>query len=76
MTEQDYRIEKVFLALRTQAGIEHLSEYTDLFVSDREQKLQQRQKDWLIDMYDDILVLTDKGMDVYNTIITDLFAKV
>lgn len=76
MTEQDYRIEKVFLALRTQAGVENISTYSDLFVKDREKKLSQWQKDWIVDCYEDILVLTDKGMDVYNTIITDLFEKV
>lgn len=75
MTEQDYRIEKVFLALRTQAGVEGISEYADLFVSDREKKIIAWQQDDLVDYYDDIFVLKDKGMDVYNTIITDLFAK-
>lgn len=75
MTEQDYRIEKVFLALRTQAGIEDVSQYADLFVADRETKLIKRQEDDLVDYYDDIFVLKDKGMDLYNSIITDLFAK-
>jgi len=75
MTEQDYRIEKVFLALRTQAGIEHVSQYTNLFVVDREKKLTTRKKDNLVDYYDDILVLTDKGMDLYNSIVTELFEK-
>ena len=45
MTEQDYRIEKVFLALRTQAGVENISTYSDLFVKDREKKLIQWQED-------------------------------
>jgi oxygen-independent coproporphyrinogen-3 oxidase len=75
MTDQDYRIEKVFLALRTQAGIDHLSDYVDLFVPDREQKITQWQKDGVVDYFDDILVLKDKGMDVYNSIITELFQK-
>ena len=75
MTEQDYRIEKVFLALRTQAGIEDVSQYADLFVADREKKLIKRQEDDLVDYYDDIFVLKDKGMDLYNSIITDLFVK-
>ncbi len=75
MTEQDYRIEKVFLALRTQAGIENVSEYADLFVTDREKKVQQWKKDGLVDYYEDILVLTEKGMDLYNSIVTDLFAE-
>ena len=75
MAEQDYRIEKAFLALRTQAGIEDVSWYTDLFVADREEKLVTWQKADLIDYFDDILVLKDKWMDLYNTIITDLFAK-
>jgi oxygen-independent coproporphyrinogen III oxidase len=75
MTDQDYRIEKVFLALRTQAGIEQVSAYADLFVPDREKKVSQRQKEELVDYYEDILVLKDKGMDVYNTIVTELFEK-
>lgn len=75
MTDQDYRIEKVFLALRTQAGIEGVSVYTDLFIPDREKKITQRQKEDLVDYYEDILVLKDKGMDVYNTIVTELFEK-
>jgi len=75
MTEHDYRIEKAFLALRTQAGIEDVSMYTDLFVADRKEKLVMWQKDDLIDYFDDILVLKDKGMDLYNSIITDLFVK-
>jgi coproporphyrinogen III oxidase-like Fe-S oxidoreductase len=75
MTEQDYRIEKVFLALRTQAGVEGISAYADLFISDREKKITAWQQDDLVDYYDDIFVLKDKGMDVYNTIITELFEK-
>ena len=75
MTEKDYRIEKVFLALRTQAGIEDVSVYTDLFIPSWKKKLQERQQAWFVDYYDDILVLTDKGMDMYNSIITDLFEK-
>jgi hypothetical protein len=33
------------------------------------------QQDDLVDYYDDIFVLKDKGMDLYNTIITELFEK-
>jgi len=76
MDERDFRIEKVFLALRTQAGIENVSSYSDLFVSDWEEKIKDWTDRWLVDYYEDILVLTDKWMDVYNSIITDLFADV
>ncbi len=75
MDEQNYRIEKAFLALRTSHGLSHVASYADLFVADWEAKLEE----WMASDYvfyaEDTLHLTDEGMDVYNTIITELFEK-
>jgi len=75
LDEQDYRIEKAFLALRTSHGLQHVSSYADLFVSDWAEKLEERMANDYVFYAEDTLVLQDEGMDVYNTIITELFEK-
>ncbi len=75
MDGQDYRIEKAFLALRTSHGLSKVSSYADLFVADWAEKLEEWMAHGYVFYAEDVLTLTDEGMDVYNTVITELFEK-
>jgi len=55
--------------------LKNISSYADLFVSDREAKLEEWMAHGYVFYAEDALTLTDEGMDVYNTIITELFEK-
>ena len=74
MNESDLLIEEFFLRLRTSEGIADISKFTPLLVSNHE-SLENYTNEWLIDLDWTKLQLTDEGMNVYNTIITDLLQK-
>ena len=76
IASKDFAIEACFLALRTDAGVMLTDETTALFVPHRKKLLQQWQESDLC-VYDDTkLVLTDEGMDKYNSLITDLLKEI
>lgn len=90
MTNKDFLIEKFFLNLRTNQWIKDLSQFTEVLVPNYETKIKKYQDEWFIenlklaplwkggrgDLPATNLKLTDSGMDVFNTIITDLLQEI
>ncbi len=76
MTEKDLLIESFFLRLRTDEGIVNIEEYVSILVPQYKEIIKKYTEEWLFlgDPYK--LVLSDQGMDVSNTIITDLLKEV
>lgn len=64
--------EKAMLWLRTDHWIQNLSHYTPLLSSDAFAKIEERTEWWYCTYQNDCLKLTDLGMAVYNTLLTDL----
>lgn len=76
LNESDLLIEEFFLRLRTREGIADLSKFTSALVPNYEWLITNYTWAWLVE-YDWVkLKLTDKGMNVYNSIITDLLQKI
>ena len=69
-------IENFFLGLRTDQGIKQIGEYNDLLVSDWQDKIQCYEKQGLLVEKNGTLILTDQGMNVYNSVVTNLLAEV
>jgi hypothetical protein len=64
------------LALRTSAGVDDINHFHSLLVTHREAIIEDLVDQWLA-MYDDErLQLTDAGMDVYNSIVTELLGHI
>jgi oxygen-independent coproporphyrinogen-3 oxidase len=64
--------EKIMLGLRTDHWISNLPEYSSLLTPDYQEKVQEREKQWLCTYIKEKLILTDIGMAVYNSILTEL----
>ncbi|MFA6255689.1 MAG: DUF559 domain-containing protein [Candidatus Absconditabacterales bacterium] len=76
LNESDLLIEEFFLRLRTREGIADLSKFTSALVPNYEGLITNYTGAGLVE-YDGVkLKLTDKGMNVYNSIITDLLQKI
>lgn len=76
LKKKDFLAEQFFLALRTQQGIDDIKIYESVLIPDYQKKLEAFEKLWLVYLDGDLLALTDKGMDLYNTIVTDLLAYI
>ncbi len=76
MTTSDLLIEEFFLRLRTDAWIDDLTKFISVLVPDYEDTLQTYVKEWFVDYDWKKLVLIDQGMDVYNTLITNLLQEI
>ncbi|MBP6911539.1 hypothetical protein KBC03_08310 [Patescibacteria group bacterium] len=74
LTDREYDIEKIFLALRTSRGVKELSTYSHILVPNRKALLEQYQQAELVVYEDDRLQLSDEGLDVYNTIVSEILA--
>jgi coproporphyrinogen III oxidase-like Fe-S oxidoreductase len=76
LTDDDVQYEKLILALRTQEGLEWVLYDETLrdrfFVEGRASKLDIYTTNDLMTYTDTRLALTDSGMNVYNTIVTEL----
>jgi oxygen-independent coproporphyrinogen-3 oxidase len=72
----DILIEEFFLRLRTHEGISPLSKFISVLVPNYESLLTTYMKEWLLVFDETKLYLTDTGMNVYNSIITDLLQKI
>jgi len=75
LNASDILIEEFFLRLRTKEWIADISKFIPLLVPTHESLLAIYRKEWLIDFDGTRLKLTDEGMNVYNSIITDLLQK-
>jgi len=76
MEEKDFLIEKFFLGLRTDQGVKKLQGFEKVLVSNREEKIQTYEKQGFLIYDSDTLILTDKGMNVYNQIVTELLEEI
>lgn len=76
LDQDTFDTEQLFLGLRTDHGIHHLTNYTHLLVPNRETLLTERQQQGLITYVDDRLKVTDQGYDVYNHLITSLLQTI
>jgi len=71
LSAKEFLWEQWLLQLRT-TGIKNLDSYVPVLSSNWESLLETWQKEWLCEYSDKELLLTVKGMNVYNWIITDL----
>ncbi|GHW02464.1 oxygen-independent coproporphyrinogen-III oxidase-like protein LL1139 [candidate division SR1 bacterium] len=76
LSPKDYLIESFFLALRTDFGVHDLEKYASILVPDYREKINQMETDGLLIYHDNRLILTDRGMDVYSWIITELMSEI
>ena len=75
LNESDILIEEFFLRLRTREGIWDISKFTSVLVPNYELLISNHEWEWFITFDWTKLRLTDDGMNVYNSIITDLLQK-
>lgn len=75
LNESDFLIEKFFLRLRTREGIADLWKFNSVLIKDYELRITNLKKEELVDFDWTKLRLTDEGMNVYNSIVTDLLEK-
>lgn len=76
LNESDILIEKFFLKFRTKAGIDDITKFSSVLIANYEWLLASYKKAWLVTFEGTKLQLTDKGMNVSNTIITDLLQQI
>ncbi|GHV23503.1 hypothetical protein FACS189428_7080 [Clostridia bacterium] len=76
LTEKDYLIEKFFLSLRTDRGVSDVSEFSCVLVPEYEKKLKLYAEEGFIHVRESGFVLTDRGMDCYNWIVTELLSEI
>ncbi len=72
LNEKDILIESFFLKLRTSQWIEDISIYQSVLIPNYQLLITKYQETWLVLFDWTSLKLTDSGMDVSNSIITDL----
>jgi len=77
LDEKTYRIEQAFLALRTDQGLVYDEKIAkDIFVKDYQERLNERAEEGYVIFTDKKIALTSKGLNVYNSLITDLFEEI
>lgn len=72
----DLLIEEFFLRLRTREWIADLWKFISILVPNYESLLDIYTKEWLVEFEENRLQFTDEGMNVYNSLITDLLQKI
>jgi coproporphyrinogen III oxidase-like Fe-S oxidoreductase len=72
LTDHDYHMEKLMLALRTSDGISNLSTYESYLNPNRKTLIADWQQQELVRYDNDRLILTHEGMKLSNHLITDL----
>ena len=75
LNESDLLIEEFFLRLRTRDGIADISKYTSVLIKEYELRITNYQKEGLVSFDGKKLQLTDTGMNVYNSIVTELLER-
>lgn len=75
-TKSDDLIEGFFLGLRTDEWIKDLSNYETVLVKNYKDILADFQNQWLVELHENRLILTDEWMNVYNSIITQILEKI
>lgn len=75
LNESDLLIEEFFLRLRTREGIADISKFNSVLIKDYELRITNLKKEGLVEFDGTKLRLTDEGMNVYNSIVTDLLER-
>ncbi len=75
LNASDILIEEFFLRLRTREGISDIKKFTSVLVANYEWLIKNYAWAGLVEYDGKKLRLTDEGMNVYNSIITDLLQK-
>ncbi len=76
MTQKDILIESFFLGLRTDIGIKNIQDFESVLVKNYRDLVEKYKDEWYFYDTDDRLLLTDQGMDVFNTVVTDLLNEI
>ncbi len=76
LNESDLLIEEFFLRLRTREGIADFDKFISVLVPNYEWLITNFKKEGLVEYDGSKFRLTDAGMDVSNSIITDLLDKI
>ncbi len=72
----DFLIEEFFLKLRTSKWIDNIKKYLDILEDDVFNIFKKLQDDWFILFEWNLLKFSDKWMDLYNNIITEIMKKI
>jgi hypothetical protein len=62
--------------LRTDRGVQHILDFVPVLVDGWEKKLKRYEEEGFVRMRDEGFGLTDRGMDCYNGIVTELLKEV
>lgn len=76
LTESDILIEEFFLGLRTREGLADISKYAPVLIPNYEWLITNLKNEGLVHFDGKKLQLTDEGMNLYNSIITDLLEHI
>ena len=76
LSEKDYLIESFFLSLRTDRGIDSVKKYGSVLADDWKDQIKLYEENWFLKLRENGFVLTDKWMDCYNGIITELLKEI
>lgn len=76
LSEKDWLIEAFFLGLRTDRGISQLSGFEPVLVANYQEKLKSYAEQGFLVWEGESIVLTDEGMDVFNTLVTELLEEI
>jgi len=76
LNESDILIEEFFLRLRTHEGIADIGKFKNILIPNYQWLITNYQWAWLVSFDGKKLQLTDSGMNVSNSIITDLLLKI
>ena len=76
LSQKDCLIEAFFLGLRTDRGIDQLSRFEAVLVKNYQEKLKSYAEQGFLIWEEESVVLTDEGMDVFNTIVTELLEEI
>ncbi|UFX83417.1 coproporphyrinogen-III oxidase family protein [Candidatus Absconditicoccus praedator] len=72
MQEHDFLIEEFFLSLRKSDGVANIHKFAPVLENGYEQKIIEYKNDSLAEYDGKIFYLKDGGMNLYNSIVTDL----
>jgi coproporphyrinogen III oxidase-like Fe-S oxidoreductase len=76
MSQSDYLIESFFLSLRTDRWISDISNFEPVLVKDYTEKIKLYEENGFLKLRENGFVLTDKWMDCYNGIVTELLKEI
>lgn len=76
LSEKDYLIESFFLSLRTDRWIADMQKFKSVLVANCRKKLKFFEKIWLVKPGENWFFLTDRWMDGYNGIVTELLEEI